>query len=406
MNNGSFWNDPITVISTLITNWLTGLGLSLGLATFIVYVLGAFILALGAMFFVVFLIWYERKLIGRFQDRLGPNRVGPWGIIQPFADMVKIFTKEYITPVGADKIPYNLAPILLVASVLMIWAVIPFTNRVWGVNINVGVLYIIAVGAIGSLAIIMAGWSSNNKYALLGAFRMVAMMISYEVPMVMSLLVPVLLARSMGMNELVQAQGIWFLFIVPIPALIFFITSLAEVSRSPFDLLEAESEIVAGINIEYSGLKFGIFYVAEFLHAFTVSLLFAVIFMGGWRGPFVDQVPLLGVIYLFIKAFIISFIGIWIRGSLPRFRIDQMMDLNWKILTPISLVALMAIAVAEKLAQGLPMVWHALVLLGVNVVIGAAALEVARQVGRRKRAQAAKETGRTEPYPMHEHYSL
>ena len=341
--------DPVTFIS----NWAQGLLVTWGvpqtLAAQIISGVGAAILPLLAIMFVIFLIWYERKLIGRLQDRPGPNRVGPFGLIQPFADMIKIFTKELITPAGVDKIPYNLGPIMAVGGILALWAVIPFSATIFGIDINVGALYIIAVGSISTLGIIFAGYSSNNKYAMLGAFRMVAQMISYEIPMVMSILVPVLISRSMGMNSIVQAQPVWFIVVAPLPALIFFISSIAENGRSPFDLTEAESEIVAGINIEYSGLKFGMFYVGDFLHAFTNSLLFTALFLGGWQGPGAEQYPILGFIYFFIKTVVVHFLGIAIRGAMPRFRIDQVMKLNWMLFTPIALMAVVSTALIEKL---------------------------------------------------------
>lgn len=383
--NLSLWSDPVNFIAHWLQGLLSGIGLAPGLVSFILTLLGVVVLAMGGMLFSIFLIWYERKLLGRIQDRYGPNRVGPWGLVQPIADMLKIFTKEYITPIGADKVPFNLAPILAVASVLLMWAVIPFAKPVYGVDLNVAVLYLVAVGGLGSLGILFAGWSSNNKYALLGAFRVVAQLISYEVPMVLSLLVPVILARSMSLNGIVesQAHGFWFMFVSPLAALIFFITSVAEVGRAPFDLIEAESEIVAGFNIEYSGLKFGMFFVGEFLHAFTISLLFATIFMGGWQGPAASSVPFLGFIYYAIKTFIVYFIVILFRGSLPRFRIDQMMDLNWKVLTPIALVTVMATAIGDKALETTPLLVHGVALLAINAVIAIAALEVMRRTGKR-----------------------
>ena len=280
---------------------------------------------------VIFTIWLERKLYGRIQDRLGPNRVGPWGIFQTFPDMIKIFTKEYITPIGADKVAYNLAPILSVSAVLLIWAVMPFAKTIVGTDVNVGVLYLVAVGGIGALGIILAGWSSNNKYSLLGAFRAVAQIVSYEVPMVLALLVPVLLGRTMGVNSLVNAQSVWFIIMSPIAAFIFFTSSIAETGRAPFDLLEAESELVAGYQTEYSGLKFGMFYVGEFLHAFTISALTATLFLGGWRGPWAEQIPILGVAWFFIKAFIVYFVVVLIRISMPRLRIDQMLEFQLEV---------------------------------------------------------------------------
>jgi NADH-quinone oxidoreductase subunit H len=310
--------------------------------------IGAGLVGMFGFGLVIFTIWLERKLYGRIQDRLGPNRVGPWGVFQTFPDMIKIFTKEYITPVGADKVVYNLAPILSVSAVLLTWAVIPFAPTIVGTDVNVGVLYLVAVGSVGALGIILAGWSSNNKYSLLGAFRAVAQVVSYEVPMVLALLVPVLLGQSMGVNSLVFAQKIWFIILSPLAALIFFISSMAETGRAPFDLLEAESELVAGYQTEYSGLKFGMFYVGEFLHAFTISALMATLFLGGWRGPWAEQIPILGVVWFFIKAFLVYFVVVLIRISMPRLRIDQMLNFNWKFLTPLALALLVVTAIVEK----------------------------------------------------------
>ncbi len=344
----NFISDPITFIANWLTNLLLGWGMSPEVTTVLLKFIGAFLLGTFGFALVIFTIWLERKLYGRIQDRLGPNRVGPWGIFQTFPDMIKIFTKEYITPIGADKIVYNLAPILSVSAVLLTWAVIPFAPTIVGTELNVGVIYLMAVGSIGALGIILAGWSSNNKYSLIGGFRAVAQVVSYEVPMILALLIPVLLGQTMGVNSLVYAQNIWFIFLSPIAAMIFFISCLAETGRAPFDLLEAESELVAGYQTEYSGLKFGMFYVGEFLHAFTISALMATLFLGGWRGPWAEQVPILGVFWFFIKAFIVYFFVVLIRISMPRLRIDQMLNFNWKFLTPLALVLLVVTAIVEK----------------------------------------------------------
>ncbi len=344
----NFLSDPITFIGNWLGNLLLGLGISQAAVTVIITFIAAGLVGMFGFSLVIFTIWLERKLYARIQDRLGPNRVGPWGIFQTFPDMVKIFTKEYITPDGADKVAYNLAPILSVSAVLLIWAVLPFAKTIVGTDVNVGVLYIVAVGGIGALGIILAGWSSNNKYSLLGAFRAVAQIVSYEVPMVLALLVPVLLGRTMGLNSLVNEQSVWFIIMSPIAAFIFFTSSIAETGRAPFDLLEAESELVAGYQTEYSGLKFGMFYVGEFLHAFTISALTAALFLGGWRGPGAEQIPILGVAWFFIKAFMVYFVVALIRISMPRLRIDQMLNFNWKFLTPLALVLLIATAVVDK----------------------------------------------------------
>lgn len=347
----AFLNDPFTWTGSLLRGWLESLGLAPDLVTFLLQVVGALVLATALLLLTLILIWAERKIVARIQDRLGPNRVGPFGVFQTVADLLKLITKELITPTGADIIPYNLAPLLAVMAVVGIWAVIPLAPTLIGASINVGVLYIVAVGAIGTLGIMVAGMSSNNKYALLGAFRTVAMMVSYAVPMMIALLIPVLLSGSMDMETIVEAQSpIAFIVLAPIAALIFFISSLAEVGRAPFDLTEAESEIVAGFHIEYSGLKFGMFFVGEFLHAFTISALTATLFLGGWRGPWAELYPLLGLFYFIIKTSIVYFVVIWIRGSFPRIRIDHTNNLNWKLITPLALASLIFTAIAEKVA--------------------------------------------------------
>ena len=392
-----FLRDPISFIGNWLEGLLLGWNIAPAAATVIVTLLGAFILGTFSLALVVFTIWLERKLYARIQDRLGPNRVGPWGIFQTFPDMVKIFTKEYITPDGADKVVYNLAPILTVSAVILLWAVIPFAPTIVGSEVNVGILYIVAVGALGTLGIIMAGWSSNNKYALLGAFRTVSQMVSYEVPMVLAVLVPVLLGRTMGVNSLVEAQSVWFIVLSPLAAFLFFLSAQAEIGRAPFDLLEAESELVAGYQTEYSGLKFGMFYVGEFLHAFTVSALMATLFLGGWRGPWVEQWPILGVVYFFVKTFIVYFFVIVLRITMPRLRIDQLLNFNWKFLTPIALVLLIVTALVEKILQsagldslGLRAVIH----LGMNLIIIWGTIEILRRSPRKDRQQV------TEPRPV------
>ena len=267
------------------------------------------------------------------------------------------------------------------ASVLAIWAVFPFAVNVIGADIHVGVLYIVAVGAFGILAILMAGWSSNNKYALLGASRSVAMLISYEIPMVIALLVPVLLSHSMKLSVIVEAQEPWFIFVAPLAALIFSISSMAEIGKAPFDLLEAESELVAGYHTEYSGMKFGMFYVAEFLHQFTVGALITIFFLGGWTGPMAVRWPILGVIYFYGKSLFIYLVISWIRLSLPRIRIDEMLDLNWRFLIPVSFVNLVAVAIADRVMMEFTLArWiYVLVMFGMNMFILWAALAIAEK---------------------------
>ena len=317
------------------------------------------------------LIWIERKVAARIQDRLGPNRVGPAGLIQPIADALKIITKEDIPPAGADKFIYNIAPIISVGSIVLMWAAIPLgprlpNARMVGVDLEIGILYVIAVASFGTLGVLMAGWSSNNKYALLGAFRVVAQLVSYEVPLVLALMVPVMLAGSMDIQDIIVSQrAMWFFFMAPIAAVIFFISAQAETGRGPFDLLEAESELVAGFNIEYSGMKFGLFFVGEFVHVLTNALLLTHLFFGGWWGPgiFLREYTLfgfipgaliniaLGLVYMTLKTAVIYFLMLLLRNSLPRVRIDQLMNFNWKFLVPVSIVNIVVTSFLLKIAQ-------------------------------------------------------
>ena len=341
--------DPINSIGSWLEGILLGWGLPAGLVSAILALLGVVVMCSFLLVLDIFLVWVERKVVARFQDRVGPNRLGPFGLIQPVADIIKLLIKEDITPAGADKIVFNIPPIIALATVLLLWAVIPLAPTVLGGDINVAVLFIVAVGAVGTLGIIMAGWASNNKYALLGAFRTVAQMVSYEVPMLIALLIPVLLARSMGLQNIVSAQNVWFIFVAPLVAIIFFISMIAELGRAPFDINEAESEIVAGFHIEYTGMKFGMFYAGELLHAITLSAVFSTLFLGGWRGPGAEQYPVLGVFYLLAKAFILYYVIMWVKYSFPRLRIDQMLGFGWKFLIPLALGLLIVIAVLDRI---------------------------------------------------------
>ena len=372
-----------------------------GVPELIVDVVQIFILGTFLLLIVLFLIWLERKLISRFQDRIGPNRVGGrYGLLQAVADALKMITKEYITPSGADRIAYNMAPFIIVVSALLMWAVIPFAPGVIGTDLNVGVFYVLAVSSISVVALLLAGWGSNNKYALLGAFRSVAQLVSYEVPMVLALLIPIMLAGSMSMQRIVLSQEVWYVLVIPLSALIFLISALAELGRTPFDLLEAESEIIAGYHIEYSGMKFGMFMMAEFINAFFMSALFTTIYLGGWRGPGAIEYPLLGMLYFFIKTFLILFLLIWVRATFPRIRIDQLLNFNWKFLVPVSLVLIMSVALIVKLLPQDINAWAlAAVLFLVNLIIGLGALELFRRSARRQR-QAVEANRNTNTTPV------
>ncbi|MCL4867420.1 MAG: NADH-quinone oxidoreductase subunit NuoH [Anaerolineae bacterium] len=398
--------DPIKLLESTLSLapfeylrevWVAA-GMNPALAKVITDVIGVVILASFCLLIVLFLIWLERKVLARMQDRIGPNRVGgKFGLLQTLADALKLVSKEAITPAGADKIAFNLAPILMVMTALLMWAVIPFAPGVIGSDLNIGLFYILAVSSASVVCLLLAGWGSNNKYALLGAFRAVAQMVSYEVPMVLSLLVPLILARSMQMGEIIAAQTIPFLILAPISALIFFISALAETGRTPFDLLEAESEIIAGFHIEYGGMKWSMFMLAEFVGTLFMSALFTTVYLGGWRFFGVENVVLgniqignlLAMLVFFLKTFAVFMVFIWIRGTLPRVRIDQLLDFNWKFLVPLTIVLTMMVVILDKVLElnGIAGWNRAIVHLISNVVLAFITLELLRRRGRQIREE-------------------
>jgi NADH-quinone oxidoreductase subunit H len=280
-------------------------------------------------------IWFERRGIGRFQIRQGPNRTGPFGLLQPVADVVKILTKEDIVPSKGDKLVFWLAPVATFVPVMMIFAVVPLQNGAMLADLNIGILYVIAISSMAIVGIFMAGWASNNKYSLIGAMRDVAMLISYEIPLVLSIIGVVLITGSLSLNDIVTSQRIPFIFLQPLGFLIFFLASLAECHRTPFDLVEADSEIVAGYNIEYSGMKFGTLFLAEYAEVIALSAIMTTLFLGGWQGPLLPS-----ILWFLIKVFAVFFVIIWIRSTIPRLRIDQVMAFAWKFLLPLALINL------------------------------------------------------------------
>jgi len=343
---------------------------------------GVVILSTFCLLIVIFLIWLTRKIVARMQDRIGPNRVGGrYGLLQTVADVMKLLSKEVINPAGADWVAFNAAPLLIVMAALLMWAVMPFAPGVIGVNLNIGIFYILAISSASVMIILLAGWGSNNKYALLGAFRAVAQMVSYEVPMILALLVPIILASTMSTEGIIAAQTLPFILFAPVSALIFFISSLAETGRTPFDLLEAESEIVAGFHIEYSGMKFGMFFLAEFLNTLFMSGLVVTLYLGGYRffglenWVSADGYPygrLIGLIAFFAKTFLLYFIYDWVRGTLPRVRVDQILNFNWKFLVPLSLALVFFVAIVDKLIPtGTNVVVRMTIHLLLNILIAA-----------------------------------
>src|SRR5215204_5991097 len=376
-----FLQDPLKVVAEWLMGILTGWGMPALAAQVLIGFLGILLLITVLMVLDIFLVWVERKVVSRFQDRIGPNRVGPFGLIQPFADIIKLLIKEDITPDGADKVVYNIAPMLSMMSVLILWAVVPLAPTILGVDLNIGALYIVAAGAIGTLSIIMAGWSSNNKFALIGAFRQVAVMVSFEIPMLATLLIPTIFAGSMGMGAIIEAQDIWFVWLAPLAALIFLIAAIAELGRAPFDMAEGESELVAGYNTEYSGMKFGMFYAGELLHAMTFGGIWGILFFGGYRFFGLEQVsPFLAIAVVLFKALVGYWVIMWVKYTLMRIRIDHMLAFNWKFLTPLAFVLLMVVAFMNALLKGSPLYIPGMFLS--NVVVGWVALEIARTTSR------------------------
>ena len=288
--------------------------------------------------------YMERRVLGRFQTRLGPNRVGPFGVLQPFADILKLILKEDIRPRAADRLTFFLAPIVMVVPILIVVAVVPFGKNSFLADLNVGVLFIIAITTVATLAIFLGGWGSGNRFALLGATRAVAMLISYEVPMVLSLVGVLLLTGSMSLVDVVEAQRLPFILLQPLGFFVFFAAATAEANRAPFDLLEAESELVAGFHTEYSGTRFALLFLAELAEVIIASAILATLFLRGWENPFVPLgwdgvIP--SHLWFFLKLFFFLFMFIWIRATIPRLRIDQVMAFAWKVLFPLSVINLL-----------------------------------------------------------------
>ncbi|MEW6001228.1 MAG: NADH-quinone oxidoreductase subunit NuoH [Nitrospirota bacterium] len=303
--------------------------------------IGLLLLPFGLLFVLMsiaaLLIWLERRLLALWQDRYGPNRVGPFGLLQVFADMIKIFTKEDWIPPFADKIVFTIAPTVIVVTVLMSFAIVPFTESIWVIDLNVGLLFFLAMSSMGVYSVALAGWSSANKYSLLGGLRAAAQMLSYEVYMGLSLMGVVMLAGSFNLREIVEAQRkIWFCLPQFFGMVIFLIAGIAETRRLPFDLPEAESELVAGYHAEYSGMKFGMFFIGEYLGITLISAMIVTLFFGGWLGPLLPQ-----VVWFILKTFIFICGFILLRATLPRPRYDQLMSYGWKVMLPLTLLNLL-----------------------------------------------------------------
>lgn len=296
---------------------------------------------------VIFLVWLDRRFAGFVQERRGPNRYGPHGLFQTVNDTVKLIGKESIIPKFADKPLYKIAPLIIFGTTVALYVVLPFGKGMAASNINVGLLYFISISSTTTIAILMGGWGSNNKYSLLGGMRTVAMMVSYEIPLAFSMLGVIMISGSLNLSQIVTEQSrVWYLFVQPIAFIIFMIASTAELNRAPFDMTEAEQELVAGYHTEYSGMRFALFFLAEYANLFSMSALAATVFLGGWQGPILPS-----WLWFILKVYLMIFVNLWIRWTLPRFRMDHMMKLNWKFLIPVSILNILLTGVGIKVYQ-------------------------------------------------------
>lgn len=339
----------ILFIAHMLTSWLVGLGLSSWWADLIMLVLQWTIIVAIITLNVLILIWLERKVAGFIQERLGPNRLGPFGVFQTIADTIKLLTKEDIVPSQTDRWIFKTAPMFFIIVAVLLYAVIPMGKNMAVVDLNVGLFYFISVGSLSTICILMAGWGSNNKWSLLGAMRSVAQMISYEIPLAFSLLGVVMITGSLNLSAIVAAQhNIWFILLQPIAFVTYFIAATAELNRGPFDMPEAEQELTAGAYTEYTGMRWALFFLAEYTNLVAVSALAATLFFGGWQGPWLPS-----WIWIIIKTYIIMLVFMWLKWTFPRIRMDHLMSFSWKVLIPISLVNIIITGVGLEFFHGM-----------------------------------------------------
>jgi NADH-quinone oxidoreductase subunit H len=360
----NFWVELGNWVAGLLAGW----GLPAWSVNLIADIVGVLILVVIGIMGVLIFTPMERKVIARMQDRPGPNRVWPYGLLQALADAIKMLTKEDVVPTKSDHRLHMLAPLIVAIPALLVFAVLPWGPGLIGQDLNVGVLFVVAVSTIHILAVLIAGWGANNKFALLSTFRVVNQLLAYEIPMVLCLLAVVLFAGTMSTRGIVVAQTIPYAIVMPVAALIFLICAMAEANRSPVDLLEADSEIVAGYMVEYSGMKFAMFFIAEYVSMFATAVLIATLFLGGWKFFGLEDVaPVLTPMIVFAKAVFVVFCMLWFRATFPRIRFDHLIGFAWKFLVPLSLVNLVLAALVVKMADN---VWgQAALMIAGNVIV-------------------------------------
>ena len=365
----NFWVELGDWVAGLLSGW----GVPQWGVDLIADIVGVVILLVVGVAAVLIFTPMERKVIARMQDRPGPNRTPGYGAIQAVADAIKMLTKEDIIPHNADRFLHMLAPLLVAVPALLVYAVLPFGPRLVGQNLNVGILFIVAIGAVHVLAVLIAAWGSNNKYALLSGFRVVNQLLAYEIPMVLCILTVILFTKTMSLQGIVEAQTIPYFVVMPVTGLIFLVAALAEANRSPVDLIEADSEMVAGYIIEYSGMKFAMFFIAEYVNMFAVAILISTLFLGGWKFfGLEDLAPVLTPFIVFAKATFVIFCILWFRATFPRVRFDHLVGFAWKFLVPLSLVNLFLAALVVKIPVADPFqepLIHGGVMLLANIVV-------------------------------------
>lgn len=336
-------------IAEWLVKWLQYLGLSAAGADLILLVVQWSVIIAIITLNVIVLIWLERKIAGFIQQRLGPNRLGPFGVFQTIADAVKLLTKEDIIPAATDRWIFRTAPAFFIIISVMLYAVLPFGDGMQVVDLNIGVFYFISLGSLTTICLIMAGWGSNNKWSLMGAMRSVAQMISYEVPLSFSLLGVIMIAGSLRLSDIVAAQNnIWFIILQPVAFITYFIAATAELNRGPFDMPEAEQELTAGAYTEYTGMRWALFFLAEYTNLVAVSALAATMFLGGWHGPWLPS-----WLWIILKTYFIMLVFMWMKWTFPRIRMDHLMAFSWKVLVPVSLANILLTGVGIYFLKGM-----------------------------------------------------